>query len=224
MKHKRHAIWFISLVAVTGIWTAAIRVNAQERQSFPKEEVEQAKRQDQEQSKAAASTATVLGCKGPVTQVIDVGDENLRFTSANYFNHPGGGEGGGFDKTPILSTRVTLAYGVCLDAHLSAIVGSRLTYGVAPLTLFQVTLTPLNGGAPRHLVGHFERPYGTLNGPAVALEAEHDVDMYASNFFQPVGMGQHSVPPGNYRVDVWWAGNGPGGAIGAAFVLKLYLR
>ena len=46
--------------------------------------------------------------------------------------------------------------------------------------------------------------------------------MYASNFYQSVGAG--GVPPGTYRVDVWWAG-GPatsGGAIGAAFVLKLY--
>lgn len=229
MKHKRHAIWFISLVAVTGFWTAAIRVNAQERQSFPKEEVEQAKRQDQEQSKAAASATTVLGCRGPITQVIDVGDENLRFTSANYFNHPGGGEGGGFDKTPVLSTKVSLAQGACLDAHLSAIVGSRATYGVAPLTLFQVTLTllpPTNPplGPPRHMFGHYERPYGSSNGPAVALEAERDVDMYSSNFFQKVGTGQHEVRPGTYRVDVWWAGNGPGGAIGAAFVLKLYVR
>ena len=110
-----------------------------------------------------------------------------------------------------------------MDAHLSAIVGSRQTYCVVPLTLFQVTVTPVNGG-PRHIVGHFERPYGSLKGPAVALEAERDVDMYASNFFQRVGTGPHEVPPGTYRVDVWWSGNGPGGAIGAAFVLKLYLR
>jgi len=99
---------------------------------------------------------------------------------------------------------------------------------VAATTLFQVTLTflpatnpPLAG--PRHMVGHFETPYGRPS-PAVALEAERDVDMYASNFFQKVGTGPHEVKPGTYRVDVWWAGAGPGGAIGAAFVLKLYLR
>jgi hypothetical protein len=60
------------------------------------------------------------------------------------------------------------------------------------------------------------------------LEAEHDVDMFAANFFQRVGTGPHEVPPGNYNVDVFWAGAPPGvtpsGAIGAAFVLKLYLR
>ena len=40
----------------------------------------------------------------------------------------------------------------------------------------------------------------------------------------PIGSARGYVPPGAYRVDVWWAG-GPtaaGGAIGAAFVLKLY--
>jgi hypothetical protein len=57
------------------------------------------------------------------------------------------------------------------------------------------------------------------------MEAERDVDMYASNFFQRVGDGQHEVPAGSYSVDVWWAGGpDPGGAIGAAFALKLYLQ
>jgi len=69
----------------------------------------------------------------------------------------------------------------------------------------------------------------TPASPAVALEAERDVDMYASNFFQRVGTGPHEVPPGAYRLDVWWAGGPwfsppPGGAIAMAFVLKLYLR
>jgi hypothetical protein len=115
-----------------------------------------------------------------------------------------------------------------LDAHLSAIVGNGRLYRVAPMALFQVTLTflpptnpPLAG--PRHMVGHFEHPFGTTS-PAVALEAENDVDMFAANFFQRVGSGPHEVRPGTYRVDVWWAGAGPGGAIGAGFVLKLYQR
>jgi hypothetical protein len=65
--------------------------------------------------------------------------------------------------------------------------------------------------------------------PAVAIEAERDVDMLSANFFQKVGGGPHEVPPGTYQVDVWWAGAPPGsavptGAIGMAFVLKLYLR
>jgi hypothetical protein len=40
----------------------------------------------------------------------------------------------------------------------------------------------------------------------------------------PVGTGTGQVPPGSYRVDVWWSGGpvGGGGAIGADFVLKLY--
>ena len=67
-------------------------------------------------------------------------------------------------------------------------------------------------------------PYGS-SSPAVGLEAERDVDMYSSNFFQRVGTGPHEVPPGTYQVDVWWAGApNPVGAIGAGFVLKLYLR
>ena len=74
------------------------------------------------------------------------------------------------------------------------------------------------------MIGHFERPYGSSNGPAVFLSAEYDADTLASNFFQKVGYDKHEIPPGAYRVDVWWSGNGPGGAIGADFVLKLYLK
>lgn len=225
MKHHRYACRFISLLAFIVLMSAAGSISAQERQTFPREEVERAKKQEPDTAKSIqALIPAVAGCSGPISQVIDVGFEGLKFTSANYFANPGGGQGGGFDKTPVLSTKVTLAQGVCMDAHVSAIVGSRQTYGVAPLTLFQVTVTPANGGAPISMVGHFRNPYGSNNGPAVALEAERDVDMYASNFFQKVGKGPHEVPPGVYRVDVWWSGNGPGGAIGAAFVLKLYLR
>ena len=65
-----------------------------------------------------------------------------------------------------------------------------------------------------------------FRSPAVALEAERDVDEFAANFFQRIGNDKANgdVPPGVYRVDVWWAGGpvGGGGAIGAAFVLKLY--
>lgn len=229
MKHNTDKITFFGAVVFFVLLALAPVAIAQERQTFSKDEVEKAKRGEQDKTAAAADLRGVLGCTGPILRVNDVAFEGLKFTSANYFANPGGGEGGGFDKTPVLSTKVTLAKGTCLDAHLSAIVGSRQTYGVAPLTLFQVTLTflppftpPLLG--PRHMVGHFERPYGSNNGPAVALEAEHDVDMYSSNFFQKVGTGPHEVRPGTYRVDVWWAGNAPGGAIGAAFVLKLYHR
>lgn len=227
MKHKKFVISFISLVALMLLPSMANFVNAQqERQTFSKEDIERARKAaDQpaaQQAHAPQPAPSVLGCRGPITQVLDVGDENVRFTAANYFTNPGGGQGAGFDKTPLLSTKVQLAQGTCLDAHLSAIVGSKQTYGVAPLTMFQVTLTP-PGGGPRHIIGHYHTPFGKPS-PAVALEAERDVDMLGSNFFQRVGNGPHEVPPGIYRVDVWWSGAGPGGAIGAAFVLKLYMR
>ncbi|MBC8029845.1 MAG: hypothetical protein H7Z16_07020 [Pyrinomonadaceae bacterium] len=226
MKHRRFGMQLTSLVALALLPGMASVVNAQgsinsqrDRPTFSKEDIERAK---SNANKAAAPTKA-LGCRGPITQVLDVGDEDLRFTSANYFSNPGGGEGGGFDKTPILSTKVQLMNGTCLNAHFSGIAGGRI-YGVAPLTMFQVTLTPATGGPPRHMVGHYEQPYGTANGAAVFLEAESDADVFGSNFFQKVGTGTHEVPPGAYRVDVWWSGAGPGGAIGAAFVLKLYMR
>ncbi len=194
-----------------------ITAGQQERPTFSKEDVERARG-----GPVHAAAPTTLGCRGPITQVLDIGDESLKFTNANYFANPGGGQGGGFDKTPLLSTKVSLVAGTCLNAHFSGIAGGRI-YGVAPMTMFQVTLTPVNGG-PRHIFGHYERPYGTGNGPAVFLQAESDADVFGSNFFQRVGAGQHEVPPGSYRVDVWWSGAGPGGAIGAAFILKLYMR
>lgn len=226
MKHKKLVIRFITLFALIVVASVVI---AQERQTFTKEDVERAKRAaDQPDGPKAHAPQphpqSKLGCSGPITQVIDVGDENLRFTSANYFLNPGGGEGAGFDKTPLLSTKVQLAKGTCLDAHLSAIVGSKQSYGVAPIAMFEVTLTSANG-TMIHMFGHYEPPFGKVpHSPAVALEAERDVDMLGSNFFQKVGSGPHEVPPGVYRVDVWWSGAGPGGAIGAAFILKLYLR
>lgn len=223
MKHKRLVIQFVSLIALI---VFPVVVFAQERQTFSREDVERAKKEasqgDGSQAHAPQSPAPpILGCRGPITQVIDVGNENLKFTSANFFTTPGGGEGGGFDKTPVLSTKVSLVQGTCLDAHFSVIVGSRL-YGVAPLAMYQVALTSANGTI-RHMVGHYEHPFGS-SSPAVALEAERDVDMLGANFFQKVGNGPHEVPPGVYRVDVWWSGAGPGGAIGAAFILKLYMR
>jgi hypothetical protein len=168
---------------------------------------------------------TTYDCRGPVSRVQDVAFEGVKTTSYNWSNTGGGGESGRFDRTPVLSTRVTLEPGTCLNAHLSALVGGRQTYGVASITMFQVTLTRLPGGPPQHMVGHFERPYGTF-GPAVAIEAERDVDHFAANFFQRVGTGPGTVPAGSYQVDVWWSGGpvGGGGAIAADFVLKLYSR
>lgn len=164
----------------------------------------------------------VQNCRGPITRVQDAGDETWKTTPANFNAPAGGGEGGRFDKTPVLSTKVNLQAG-CIDAHFSAIVGGRI-YGSAPTTVFQVTLTPA-GGAPRHMVGHYETPYGQ-NAPAIGIGAENDVDMVSANFFQRIGTAPGDLPPGNYSVDVWWAGAGAptGGAAGAAFVLKLYMR
>lgn len=163
------------------------------------------------------------GCRGAVTLVQDVGFEGVKTTAHNWSNNTGGGESGRYDKTPVLSTKVDLRSG-CLNAHLSALVGSAQTYGTSPITMFQVTLTDTSGVLPiRHMYGHYETPYGTY-GPAVAIEAERDVDQFSANFFQRIGSGPTDVPPGIYQVDVWWAGGpaGAGGAIGAAFVLKLY--
>ncbi len=164
--------------------------------------------------------AAALPCRGKVTQVADIANENVLTTAWNYANVGGGGVGGRFDKTPVLSTKVSLQAG-CLNAHFDAMVGSTI-YGVSNMTLFQVTLTGASG-APVAMIGHYPTPYG-VPAPAVASSAEYDVDMLAANFYMPIGTGSGMVPPGSYRVDVWWAG-GPtaaGGAIGAAFVLKLY--
>jgi hypothetical protein len=171
--------------------------------------------------------AGVLNCKGRITSVVDVANEAFLFTPFNFNPANGGGEGGCFDPTPVLSTTVTIPQGAtCLNAHFSAIVGSQQTYGpaLAPLAVFQVTVTPLPVGAPQHLIGHFETPYN-IPCPAIGIEAETDVDTFGSNFFQRVGTLPGDVPPGNYRVDVWWAGAPPfgaGGAFAGAFVLKLY--
>lgn len=167
----------------------------------------------------AFSHQGVQSCRGAITLVQDLGDETWRTTAANFSVPAGGGEGGRFDKTPLLTTKVSLKSG-CLNAHFSAIVGSRI-YGAAPTTVFQVTLTPVSAG-PRHMVGHYETPYGQ-HAPAIGIGAESDVDMVSANFFQRVGSAPGDVPPGTYVVNVWWAGaGGAGGAAGAAFVLKLY--
>lgn len=163
-------------------------------------------------------------CRGYVNFVSDVGFEGIKTTNHNFSNATGGGESKRFDATPVLRTRVELREG-CLNAHFSAITGSALMYGTSPVTLYQVTLTPADGSSgPRHMYGHYETPYG-MYGPAVFIEAEGDVENIGANFFQTIGYGKHDVPPGTYIVDVWWAGGpaGVGGAIGAAFVLKLYL-
>lgn len=217
MKQKNFLMKTLMLVALTITAGMFSVVMAQERRVFSGD-TENDARKARPEAIAAAGQTRQQACRGPIKQVTDIADENTRFTPANFFTMPGGGEGGGFDKTPLLTTRVTLKAG-CLNAHLDAIVGSQL-YGVAGLTMFQVTLTPQNGG-PRHMVGHFEHPFGS-NSPAVATEAERDVDMFAANFFQKVGKGPHEIPPGVYRVDVWWSGAGAGGAIAFSAVLKLY--
>lgn len=185
---------------------------------------------DAPQSKVA-HPAGVLTCRGgSVKSITDVAFEGFRFTPFAFNPANGGGEGRCFDPTPVLSTTVTIPQGfTCLNAHFSAIVGSRQTYGAAlgNLAVFQVTLTPLvAGGVPQHMIGHYETPYG-IACPAIGIEAERDVDTFGSNFFARVGTQPGDITPGNYRVDVWWAGAPPppfgnGGAFAGAFVLKLY--
>jgi hypothetical protein len=230
MKHSRNVFSLLGLITAIVLMSAVNTVFAQ-RQFISKEDIERAKAEAGKAKKPDAKAIEApepepreLGCTGPVSRALDVAFEGLKFTSADYFALPGGGEGGGFDKTPVLITKVKLEEGTCLNAHFSSIVGGAQTYGVAPLALFQVSLRPGSGGGPRHMVGHYENPYGGTNGPAVAIEAEQDVDMLAANFFQRVGSGPHEVPPGDYYVEVWWSGNGPGGALAMDFVLKLYFR
>ena len=214
MKPTDRMIWAIGLTALFSSFGAAEGAGAQ---GFFVEPPIQAK---------GASAHTALTCQGKIRRTTDVADEVVHATPAIFGTGPGGGEGGQFDPTPVLSINdVSLQEGECLNAHLSVIIGSAQTYGVAPLTLFQVTLTP-QGGVPQHMVGHYETPYG-IPSPAIAIEAEQDVDMLAANFFQKVGLDAHEVPPGIYTVNVWWAGAPPavpGGGIGAAFVLKLYMQ
>jgi hypothetical protein len=164
---------------------------------------------------------TPLPCKGKVTQVADLAFEGTKTTAWNFANVGGGGIGGRFDPLPVLSTAVTLQAG-CLNAHFSAMAGNQVLYGVSNMTLFEITLSGPSG-ALIPMTGHYPTPYG-LPSPAVALSAEYDVDMLGANFYMPVGSLAGQIKPGTYKVNVWWAG-GPtaaGGAIGAAFVLKMY--
>ena len=220
MNCKGRVLVLSHLVALTVVLTAATTmVSAQEQRGF----LTLGRTDPNGVARAMHPPAIPAECRGPVSLVTDVGYEGVKTTAANFGAVPGGGESGRFDKTPVLTTKVTLEEGTCLNAHFSAIVGSRQTYaGAASIALFQVTLTPA-GGAPQHMYGHYETPYG-LYGPAVAIEAERDVDTFGSNFFQRVGFERGDVRPGDYEVNVWWSGGpvGGGGAIGAAFVLKLY--
>ena len=222
MSRKVRLIVVFHLVALTLVLVArTTRVATQEQ---PRGMLSLDKSNTSAAAAAAQHNPTIPAeCRGLVSMVTDVGFEGVKTTGFNFSNNTGGGESGRFDKRPVLTTKVHLEEGTCLNAHFSAIVGSRQTYGVASITLFQVTLTPAGGGAPQHMYGHYETPYGVY-GPAVAIEAERDVDTFGSNFFQTVGFDHGDVPPGDYEVNVWWSGGpvGGGGAIGAAFVLKLY--
>ena len=214
MNHNTRGSWFAGLIALFVFVGAASVVSAQDKPFLSEDAA----------AKSKPHPTLAARCTGPITAATDVGFEGVRTTAFNWSSPLGGGESGRFDPVPLLSTSVTLNAGTCLNAHLSAMLGSRQTYGpgISAITMLQVTLTPVNG-APQHMFGHFETPYG-IYGPAVAHEAERDVDMYSSNFFQRVGTADGEVPPGVYRVDVWWSGGPatPGGAIGADFILKLY--
>lgn len=229
MRGNTRAIWFASLAASTVLLSATNGANAQDRPAErPGFVVPRPGEAAPAQPLAVPPPpAALLRCKGPISNVFDLAFEGLKTTTAVFGANPGGGEGGQYDKTPVLSTTVSLAKGTCLNAHLSANLGSKQTYGVSRATLFQVSLTRTPTGPMRHMIGHYETPFG-IPSPGVFAEVERDVETFAANFFQTVGTGPHDVPAGNYRVDVWWAGapwfEGAGGAIGAAFVLKLYMK
>lgn len=172
--------------------------------------------------KMEAPLVAPANCASKVRLVRDTTFETVRTSAVNYFGPGTPGGLGGFDPVPVLSNTVTLTGG-CLNAHLSAMVGGTL-YGVSKITLFQVTLTNTLTGAKVVMDGHYPTCFGA--GPCVALSAEYDVDMLGANFYKTVGSAPGQVPPGTYQVDAWWAGGpsflGGAGAIGAAFVLKLY--
>jgi hypothetical protein len=165
--------------------------------------------------------ATAETCAGTVKRVLDATNEAVLFTSAQYGTSPGGGQGGQFDPNPVLTVpNIKLVKGECINAHVSALVGGQQSYGVSSETMFQVALVPAGGTAPIAMEGHYATPYG-INSPAVATAAEPDVDMFAANFYQGL---DGDVQPGTYNLNVYWAGApGPGGAIGAAFVAKVYI-
>ena len=222
MKHTYRAIRLAGLAAsVVLLGTATAGAQDRERRFF----------EEPKQDAAPAGGPAPLACTGPISKVVDVAYEGVKTTSAVFGPGLGGGQGGYFDKTPVLSTKVTLAQGTCLNALFSAIVGNGQLYGHSRMALFQVTVTPTSfSGPPVHVVGQYHFPFGvTPMSPAVAIESERDVDMIAANFFQKVGTGPREVPPGTYRVDVWWAGAPPGsavptGVLAMAFALKLFLR
>lgn len=225
MNRNRRVLFFNLFASVVLMLVASVGL-AQDKPFFsPPDETEALRAGPRIQTDAAHPSTIVQRCRGPVSRVLDTAYEGVKTTSFNWSSTLGGGESGRYDKTPVLTTSVNLAAGTCLNAHFSAIVGSRQTYGpaVASITMFQVTVTPAGGVLHQHIVGHYDTPYG-LYGPAVAVEAERDVDTFGSNFFQRVGFQPGDVPPGLYTVNVWWSGGpvGGGGAIGAAFVLKLY--
>jgi hypothetical protein len=178
-----------------------------------------------EPGRLEASMATLpLPCTGRVKWAEDTTFENVQTTGWSYGPGGGGGIGGYFDATPVLSKTVDLTDG-CLNAHLSTMVGSSLTYGRSRITLFEVTLTSLSTGAVVAMDGHYPTCYRGV--PCVALSAEYDVDMLGANFYKAVGKAPGQVPPGLYDIKVWWAGGpaflgGGVGALGAAFVLKAY--
>jgi hypothetical protein len=169
-------------------------------------------------------------CLSQDIQAVDTADENLRTTNAVFGSSPGagGGIGGNFDPHPLISAPITITTGQCINAHLSALIGSSL-YGHSPFTLFEVTIRRLlpTPGPLVPMIGHYLTPYG-LSSPAVEFKADGDVDTFAANFFIGGGQGHREVLGGTYMVEVWWAGGPPGhsgppgGAIGAAVVLKLY--
>jgi hypothetical protein len=132
-----------------------------------------------------------------------------------------GGQGKQFDPVPVLTIpNVVIAKGECVNGHLSVLVGEHQAYGVSSEAVFQLALTPA-GGTPVAMECYYPTPYG-IASPAVATAAEPDVDMFAANCFQGA---DGDLQPGVYTTNVFWAGGPPGvagGAIGAAFVLKLY--
>ena len=84
-------------------------------------------------SKAPHSQTTVFGCHGPIASVTDVAYEGLKTTQFNWSSTAGGGESGRYDRTPVLSTKVTVWSEPGSNAVMIAIL-IGLTFSVATIT------------------------------------------------------------------------------------------
>src|SRR5262249_14287672 len=158
MKFHRRVICLAGLAGLACVLAAVDNASAQERSFFVVPKGDAPTPAPAPSPGGQVPPAPVASeCVGPITKVMDIGYDGVKTTAAVYGTNPGGGEGGQFDKTPVLSTKVELGENTCLNAHLSAIVGSKQPYAPSPLRLFRFTWRrPPN--PPKPFFGHYQTP------------------------------------------------------------------